>query len=123
MDQELHFTIDNQTFQMLKSSEFTLKKTLDENLLGQVELKEALLNLHPRNGNPSITRCEIVDSKTDFDLNTLSGRFTINYTLEYFFSCEDMSNTHHHTDEFKISFDERNLTFEVSFPIKWELDN
>lgn len=123
MNQDLHFTIDNQTFLKLKSSEVTLNEILKEHLLNQVELKEALLDLHPRNGNPSVPSCEIEEAKTIFNSNTFSGSFILNYTLEYYFSCDDMSNTHQHTDEFKISFDERQLTFRVSLPIKWELDN
>lgn len=123
MNQDLHLTIDNKTFLKLKSTEVTLNEILKEHLLNQVELKEALLDLHPCNGNPSVPSCKIEESNTVFDSSTFSGSFTLNYTLEYYFSCDDMSNTHQHTDEFKISFDERQLTFRISLPIKWELDN
>lgn len=108
---------------MLKSSEVTLSKILQQHLLNQAQLKDLLLNLQTGNGNPSVTSCEIEDSKTIFDANTFSGNFTLNYTLEYYFSCDDMTNTQHHTDEFRISFDEKRLSFSVSPPIKWELDN
>ena len=119
---DLYITIDKETCQMLINNTIGINGILPQHIINQ-ELNTSLLDLHTRNGNPSVISCEINPAKTKFDLSTLKGSFTLSYTLEYFFACDGIANTQQYTDEFQLSFDKQSLTFSISNPIKWELDN
>lgn len=108
---------------MLLDKQVTFNQILEENNIVS-ELDEMLVE-HYLNagGTVSLLESEMIFDQTKFDLDTLEGSIVVHYTIEFYFSCDDLTNTKWYEERFDVTFDRENLNFTIHSSIKWELDN